>query len=241
MRRIHTALGAALVAAASVAICVTSVTASTPATFTDPHASVQARVNDLLKRMTLSEKIGQMDQIVVEKLRGSSSPANGDCNGGNSDPLQTACLQNVPITNRTGSILSGRTDNPPDNTGTGWAEQYNTIQRYAIEHSRLHIPLIYGVDAVHGLGHPFQATLFPQSIGMGATWDTALAEHAGAATREQLVATGSLWDFAPVQDLARDNRWGRYYETWAEEPALAAAIGGANVRGLQGAAGNSLG
>jgi beta-glucosidase len=90
------------------------------------------------------------------------------------------------------------------------------------------------VDAVHGFGHPFEATLFRQSIGMGATWDTGLAEAAGAATRQQLLATGDNWDFAPVQDLARDNRSGRYYETWAEEPALTAAIGAANVRGLQG-------
>jgi beta-glucosidase len=90
------------------------------------------------------------------------------------------------------------------------------------------------VDAVHGFGHPFEATLFPQSIGMGATWDPALARAAGAATRQQLVATGGNWNFAPVQDLARDNRWGRYYETWAEAPVLAAAIGAANVRGLQG-------
>ena len=69
---------------------------------------------------------------------------------------------------------------------------------------------------------------------MGATWDTALARAAGTATRKQLLATGVNWGFAPVQDLARDNRWGRYYETWAEEPALAAAMGAANVRGLQG-------
>ena len=61
--------------------------------------------------------------------------------------------------------------------------------------------------------------------GMGATWDTDLAEAAGAATRQQLLATGGNWDFAPVQDLARDNRWGRYYETWAEEPALAGRAG----------------
>ena len=94
--------------------------------------------------------------------------------------------------------------------------------------------MIYGVDAVHGFGHPYQATLFPQSIGMGATWDTDLAEAAGAATTQQLLATGGNWDFAPVQDLARDNRWGRYYETWAEEPALAAALGAANIKGLQG-------
>jgi len=202
--------------------------------YLDPRAPVAARVADLLRRMTLAEKVGQMDQIVIGKLKAATPPANGDCNGGNNDPLQPACLQKVLITDHTGSILAGGTDNPRDNTGRGWAVQYNTIQRYAIEHSRLHIPIIFGVDAVHGFGHPFEATLFPQSIGMGATWDPALARAAGAATRQQLLATGGNWNFAPVQDLARDNRWGRYYETWAEAPVLAAAIGGANVRGMQG-------
>ena len=202
--------------------------------YRDAKAPVEARVRDLLRQMTLEEKVGQMDQIVIGKLKAASPLANGDCNGGNNDPLQPVCLQKVLITDKTGSILAGGTDNPRDNTGRGWTEQYNTIQRYAIEHSRLHIPIIFGVDAVHGLGHPFEATLFPQSIGMGATWDVALAEAAGRATRQQLLATGGNWNFAPVQDLARDNRWGRYYETWAEAPALAAAIGAANVRGIQG-------
>jgi beta-glucosidase len=202
--------------------------------YLDPRAPVAARVADLLRRMTLAEKVGQMDQIVIGKLKAATPPANGDCNGGNNDPLQPVCLQKVLITDHTGSILAGGTDNPRDNTGRGWAVQYNTIQRYAIQHSRLHIPIIFGVDAVHGFGHPFEATLFPQSIGMGATWDPALARAAGAATRQQLLATGGNWNFAPVQDLARDNRWGRYYETWAEAPMLAAAIGAANVRGMQG-------
>jgi beta-glucosidase len=237
VRRIHAVLGVSLVAAVSVAVGVSSGTASPTVTYMNAHASVSARVNDLLRRMTLKEKVGQMDQIVVEVLRGPGAPANGNCpsSSTNDDPLQPACLQTVLINNDTGSILSGGTDNPANNTGAGWAQQYNTIQHYAIGHSRLHIPIIYGVDAVHGFGHPYQATLFPQSIGMGATWDTTLARAAGAATHQQLCATGSLWDFAPVQDLARDNRWGRYYETWAEEPALSAAIGGANVKGLQAA------
>src|SRR6266542_2345583 len=206
----------------------------TTPTYRDAKASITARVNDLLRRMTLEEKVGQMDQIVVSELRAPSPPANGDCTGGSDQPLQDVCLQKVLIDNHTGSILSGGTDNPADNTGKGWAEQYNAIQQFAIDNSRLHIPVIYGVDAVHGFGHPFQATLLPQSIGMGATWDTALAEAAGAATRQQLLATGGNWNFAPVQDLARDNRWGRYYETWAEQPQLAGAIGRANIRGLQG-------
>jgi beta-glucosidase len=204
--------------------------------YLDARASIKDRVDDLLRRMTLAEKVGQMDQIVIGELRDTTPPASGDCSnaGGNNDPLQIPCLQRVLIDYHTGSILSGGTDNPADNTGKGWAEQYNTIQRYAIENSRLHIPIIYGVDAVHGFGHPFEATLFPQSIGIGATWDTELAEAAGAATRQQLLATGGNWNFAPVQDLARDNRWGRYYETWAEQPLLASALGAANIRGMQG-------
>jgi len=237
MSRILTAAGGlvALLATATLVLTAAAPGAGQPR-YLDAHAPVAKRVDDLLHRMTLAEKVGQMDQIVIGKLRDTTEPADGDCNnaGGNDDPLQTSCLQRTLIDYHTGSILSGGTDNPADNTGKGWAEQYNTIQHYAVEHSRLHIPVIYGVDAVHGFGHPFEATLFPQSIGMGATWDTDLAQAAGAATREQLLATGGNWDFAPVQDLARDNRWGRYYETWAEEPELSAAIGGANIRGLQG-------
>jgi beta-glucosidase len=242
MRRVFAVFGLPIVALVAVVLGMTA--ASAPGAgqplYLNANAPTRARVNDLLHRMTLAEKVGQMDQIVIAKLRDTTNPASGDCNGGNDAQLQTNCLQRTLIEYHTGSILSGGTDNPPDNTGRGWAEQYNTIQHYAIEHSRLHIPIIYGVDAVHGFGHPFEATLFPQSIGMGATWDTALAEAAGAATRQQLVATGGNWNFAPVQDLARDNRWGRYYETWAEAPHLAAAIGAANIEGMQGAGRNSL-
>ncbi|HEY2602565.1 MAG TPA: glycoside hydrolase family 3 N-terminal domain-containing protein [Thermoleophilaceae bacterium] len=244
MRRTTAAIGAALLLAAGAVTASAGATGTqsqaarhqTRATYLNPHARIADRVDDLLGRMTLEEKIGQMDQIVNEKLRGPSSPSDGNCSGGNADPLQPACLEKVLISDKTGSILAGGTDNPTDNTGHGWADQYNAIQHYAIDHSRLHIPIIYGVDAVHGFGHPYQATLFPQSIGMGATWDTTLAQEAGAATRQQLVATGGNWDFAPVQDLARDNRWGRYYETWAEEPLLAGAMGAANIDGMQGSA-----
>src|SRR5215475_11319157 len=175
----------------------------------DANKPIQARVNSLLGAMTLPEKVGQMDQQLVDNV--------------------------------TGPLLAGGTDNPPDTTGHGgtgntgydWANEYNMIQQYAIQNSRLHIPLIFGVDAVHGFGHPWQAPLYPQSIGMGATWDPSAAEAGGAATANALRATGWNWTFAPVQDLSRDNRWGRTYETWAEEPVLSAAMGAANIRGLQ--------
>ncbi|HEY9243420.1 MAG TPA: glycoside hydrolase family 3 N-terminal domain-containing protein [Streptosporangiaceae bacterium] len=206
--------------------------------YLDASRPVQARVADLLGRMTLPEKIGQMVQIEQSQVTDKTNACTSQ--GGFNLPNPT-CEQKIFVDDHAGSILAGGSDIPidttgkggPGNTGLDWATEYNTMQQYAMQHSRLHIPVIFGVDAVHGFGHPWQAPLFPQSIGMGATWDPAVAEAGGAVTANALRATGWNWDFAPVQDLARDNRWGRYYETWAEEPALAAAMGAANVRGLQ--------
>src|SRR5258708_34960866 len=215
--------------------------------YLDASKPVQARVNDLLAQMTLAEKIGQMVQIEVTQVTDTGNTCTSQ--GGFNMP-NPVCMQKIFIDNHVGSILAGGTDIPldttnsggPGNTGKDWATEYNIMQQYAIQNSRLHTPVIFGVDAVHGFGHPWQAPLFPQAIGMGATWDPSAAEAGGAVTGHALAATGWSWDFAPVQDLARDNRWGRYYETWAEEPALAAALGGANVTGLQSAGGHgSLG
>jgi len=213
--------------------------------YMNPHLPVSARVADLLGRMTLPEKIGQMVQIEATQVTDNSNACTST--GGFNMP-NPVCEQKIFVTDNAGSILAGGTDIPPDTTGQGgtgntgldWANEYNTMQSYAIAHSRLHIPVLFGVDAVHGFGHPWQAPLFPQSIGMGATWDPAAAMLGGQVTAAGLRATGWVWDFAPVQDLARDNRWGRYYETWAEEPELAAAMGGAFVRGLQAIPGRGL-
>ena len=213
--------------------------------YMDAKQPIQARVNDLLGRMTLPEKIGQMVQIEVTQVTDTSNDCTSQ--GGFNLP-NPVCEQKIFIDNNVGSILAGGTDIPVDTTGQGgtgntgkdWANEYNTMQSFAIRHSRLHIPVIFGVDAVHGFGHPWQAPLFPQSIGMGATWDPSAAKAGGEVTANALRATGWNWDFAPVQDLSRDNRWGRTYETWAEEPALAAAMGAANVSGLQSGGGGSL-
>jgi beta-glucosidase len=204
----------------------------------DPHAPISARVNALMGAMTLPEEVGQMDQQLVTTL---TDPNGATCGDNGFNMPNPTCMQKVLVDQHVGSVLAGGTNNPIDTTGAGgvgntgfdWANEYNMIQKYAIENSRLHIPLIFGVDAVHGFGHPWQAPLYPQSIGMGATWDPSAARAGGTATADALRATGWVWDFAPVQDLSRDNRWGRTYETWAEEPVLAAAMGAANVRGLQ--------
>ncbi|TMD33609.1 MAG: beta-glucosidase, partial [Chloroflexi bacterium] len=211
---------------------------STSAPWLDASKPIPARVEALLKTMTLAEKVGQMDQQLVDNV---TDPNGTRCNTGTFAMPNPTCMQTFFVDQHVGSVLAGGTDNPIDTTGQGgggntgydWANEYNMIQSYAIQHTRLHIPVIFGVDAVHGFGHPWQAPLFPQSIGMGATWDPALAQSGGAATAAALRATGWVWDFAPVQDLSRDNRWGRTYETWAEEPALSAAMGAANIKGLQ--------
>jgi beta-glucosidase len=233
------------VALSASAVARTASAASNRAAYQNASLPVQARVSDLLGRMTLPEKIGQMVQIEATQVTDTTSTCTST--GGFNLPNPT-CEQKIFVTNNVGSILAGGTDIPidttgkggPGNTGLDWATEYNTMQSYAIQHSRLHIPVIFGVDAVHGFGHPYQAPLFPQSIGIGATWDPAVAQAGGVVTGNALRATGWNWDFAPVQDLARDNRWGRYYETWAEQPALAAALGAANVRGLQSGGNNGL-
>jgi beta-glucosidase len=234
-----------MIALSASAMARTAASASGQSAYLNASLPVQARVSNLLGRMTLPEKIGQMVQIEATQVTDTTSTCTSQ--GGFNLP-NPACEQKIFVDDNVGSILAGGTDIPIDTTGQGgtgntgldWANEYNTMQSYAIQHSRLHIPVIFGVDAVHGFGHPYQAPLFPQSIGMGATWDPSAAEAGGAVTANALRATGWNWDFAPVQDLARDNRWGRYYETWAEEPALAAALGAANVRGLQSGGANGL-
>jgi beta-glucosidase len=230
---IVTAVGVSVPALASSGIAQT-----TSAPWLTTSRSIADRVNSLLHAMTLEEKVGQMDQQLVANL---TDPNSATCGGNGFNLPNPTCMQKILVDQHVGSVLAGGTDNPidttggggPGNTGYDWANEYNIIQQYAIKNSRLHIPLIFGVDAVHGFGHPWQAPLFPQSIGMGATWDPSAAQTGGELTADALRATGWVWDFAPVQDLARDNRWGRLYETWAEAPVLAAAMGAANVKGLQ--------
>ena len=231
------AIGLATALSAS-AVARTAASASSQPAYLNASLPVQARVSDLLGRMTLPEKIGQMVQIEQSQVTDKTSACTSQSGFNLPNPV---CEQKILVDDHAGSILAGGSDIPidttgkggPGNTGLDWATEYNTMQSYAIAHSRLHIPVIFGVNAVHGFGHPWQAPLFPQSIGMGATWDPSAAQAGGEVTANALRATGWNWDFAPVQDIARDNRWGRYYETWAEEPALAAAMGAANVRGLQ--------
>ncbi|QFZ17254.1 glycoside hydrolase family 3 N-terminal domain-containing protein [Saccharothrix syringae] len=193
--------------------------------YQDARAPVERRVDDLLRRMTPEEKVGQMTQIRLGKLRGDCEWTPG--------PLREDCMKAVLDDAEVGSVLSGGGDTPNPNTPRAWAEMTNEIQRYAMDRSRLRIPLIYGADGVHGHSNVVTATMFPHQIGLGATWHPELMEDLGRSTGRAMRATGVFWNFAPVSDLARDTRWGRYYETYSEDPVLAGALAAANVRGQQ--------
>ncbi|TWF96144.1 glycoside hydrolase family 3 protein [Saccharopolyspora dendranthemae] len=199
------AIGAAL---ACTAVITPTVAAAAP-TYRDASAPVPDRVEDLLSRMSLQDKIGQMTQ--AERVA--------------ADP-QTAASASL------GSVLSGGGSAPDPNTAASWADMYDDYQRAATA-TPLGIPLIYGVDAVHGHNNVHGATIFPHNIGLGAADDPKLTEDVGRATAEEISGTGIDWDFAPCLCVARNDRWGRTYESFGETPERPTAHATA-VNGLQG-------
>ncbi|HLP15911.1 MAG TPA: glycoside hydrolase family 3 N-terminal domain-containing protein, partial [Bacteroidota bacterium] len=180
--------------------------------YLDSTATVEARVNDLLSRMTLQEKIGQMMQ--VERQYVTSKKTDITAYG-------------------MGSLLSGGGSAPTPNTPKSWADMYDDFQSYALK-SRLKIPLLYGIDAVHGHNNVVGATIFPHNIGMGCTRDEALVRRADSVVALEVAATGMNWTFAPCIAVPRDLRWGRTYEGFGETPELAVMMARASVTGFQG-------
>ncbi|WP_406691339.1 glycoside hydrolase family 3 N-terminal domain-containing protein [Saccharopolyspora sp. ID03-671] len=201
------AIGAAL---ACTALITPTVAAAAP-TYQDASAPIPDRVEDLLSRMSLQDKIGQMTQ--AERVA--------------ADP-RTAASASL------GSVLSGGGSAPEPNTAESWADMYDEYQRAATS-TPLGIPLIYGVDAVHGHNNVHGATIFPHNIGLGAANDPQLTEDIGRATAEEISGTGIDWDFAPCLCVARNDRWGRTYESFGETPERPAANATA-IDGLQGEA-----
>ena len=177
--------------------------------YQDPSLPVADRVSDLLGRMSLDEKIGQMTQAERGQV-------------GQSD-----------VTNfRLGSVLSGGGSAPSPNTATSWANMYDGFQNAALA-TPLGIPILYGADAVHGHNNVVGATIFPHNIGLGATRDPALVQNIGRATAEEVAGTGVNWNFAPCLCVARNDRWGRTYESYGEKPELPSSMASI-ITGLQG-------
>jgi beta-glucosidase len=173
---------------------------------------IDAQVAALLKKMTLDEKIGQMTQVDYAALTGHH------------DDIVKYSL---------GSILWGGSSEVPDITAKGWAASYDTLQALS-QKTRLKIPIIFGVDAVHGHNNVEGAVIFPHNIGLGATRNPKVVENSARITAAEMRGTGIQWDFAPCVAVARNERWGRTYESFGEDPELASLLGAAYVRGMQG-------
>lgn len=178
--------------------------------YKDPKQPVNTRIKDLIGRMTLAEKIGQMTQI-------ERSVASADV------------MKNYFI----GSILSGGGSVPaPQATPAMWVNMVNEFQKGALA-TRLGIPMIYGIDAVHGNNNVYNATIFPHNVGLGATRDPDLVKRIGEATALEVRATGIPYTFAPCIAVCRDPRWGRCYESYSEDHKIVQQMTDI-ILGLQG-------
>ena len=209
-------LTAAVVAATTIGLIPASAAHAALLPYQDPSLPVATRVNDLLGRMSLDEKLGQMTQA------------------------ERSAVTNSQITQfRLGSLLSGGGSAPSPNNATSWANMYDNFQNAALA-TPLAIPLIYGVDAVHGHNNVVGATIFPHNIALGATRDPALVQNIGRATAEEVSGTGIDWDFSPCLCVARNDRWGRTYESFGETPDLVSSMT-TYITGLQGSSLNASG
>ncbi|KAL0554748.1 hypothetical protein IC582_008676 [Cucumis melo] len=178
--------------------------------YKDPKQPLNVRINDLLGRMTLEEKIGQMVQID-----------------------RTVASKEVMKKYLIGSVLSGGGSVPSKEASPKvWIDMVNDFQKGSLS-TRLGIPMIYGIDAVHGHNNVYKATIFPHNVGLGATRDPNLAKRIGAATALEVRATGISYVFAPCIAVCRDPRWGRCYESYSEDPKIVQEMTEI-ISGLQG-------
>ena len=193
------------------------------------EAEIQKKVAALVKKMTLEEKVGEMTQInidLVSKKVGAGHPHE----------IDPALLDDAILKHHVGSILNVGSDEDYDNTAfplAHWQDVITRIEDVATKKSRLKIPVLYGIDSIHGAQYTRGATLFPQAIAVAASWNPEVARQAGEVTALETRASGIPWNFYPVLDIGRQPLWSRFWETFGEDPYLASAMGAANISGQQ--------
>ena len=178
--------------------------------YNDPENSINDRVNDLLSQMTLVEKIGQMALVEKNSIK----------------KIEDISKYGI------GAVLSGFGAKPDDNSSEGWQKMVDKFINES-KKSRLGIPILYGVDAIHGHSNVPGNVVFPHAIGLGASGDIELVKKIASATKEQLLATNVNWNYSPTYDIPQDVRWGRVYEAFSDDPKLVSALGEAYIEGLQ--------
>jgi len=194
-------------------LCLSLLTLSVSAQiYLDKTETIEKRVADLLSQMTLEEKIGQMAQVELKSI----------------DQKKTVISKYLM-----GSVLTAGGSYSDTNTVESFAKWYDSVQFYGNQTPHA-IPVLFGIDAVHGHNNVVDAVLFPHNIGLGCTRDTNLVEEVSRITALEMKATGIHWNFAPCVAVARNEKWGRTYEAFSENTDLVTAMGAAAVRGYQG-------
>ena len=186
-----------------------------------PARDYASRVEALVRQMTLEEKVGQMTQLEIGMV---------STGGDQTIQIDPAKLERAVVKYGVGSILNV---NGQALTADRWQEIIRQIQE-AAQRTRLRIPVLYGIDSIHGANYVQGTTLYPQETGMAATWNPELMRRLGEVTALETRAAGIPWTFSPVLDIGRQPLWPRFYETFGEDPYLAKVMGAAFVRGVEG-------
>lgn len=207
-------------------ILITIITLITISTmmFAGSKVTTDKRVKELLNKMTLEEKVGQMTQVTMEAISKQMGNKNQD------HILDQAKLEKAILQYHVGSLLNVY---DKANSLDYWVEIITKIQDIATKQSRLKIPVLYGIDAIHGATYTTGSTLFPQSLAMASTWNADLMHKAGEITAIEIKASGIPWNFYPVMDLGRQPIWPRLWETFGEDVHLASMMGSSYIRGQQ--------
>ena len=196
-------------------------------------AALEKRVDSVMSNLTLEEKVGQMAQYTLDVIGKEVSP-NQSVDPFEFDPAK---LDTILGMYKVGSILN--TTNNKAQTTEMWAYIIKTIQDRAIRETG--IPVLFGIDAIHGTNYTAGATLFPQGVGMGATFNTALMEEGSRISAYETRASNIPYTFAPTMDLIRDQRWSRHWESYSEDTYLTAQMALASLKGFQGDDYNNIG
>ena len=191
-------------------------------------SNIDSKVLDILSQMTLEEKVGQMAQINLTVI------AKGPNKWGSSFPLEIdpQKAKKALVDFKVGSVLN-TINNTAQNTET-WHKTITEIQKYSIDSTRMKLPVIYGIDAIHGTTYTAGATMFPQQITTAASWNEENAYNMALVCAYETRASGIPWNFSPVLDLGLDPRFPRQFETFGEDPLMVERFGEAMIRGYQG-------
>ena len=188
--------------------------------YKNPDLPIEDRVEDLLARMTVDEKIGQMTQLNITMINTTGQQRDVE--------LVPEKAQDLILNHHIGSFLNGEAVPAEE-----WYDYMSQLMRISVEETRLGIPVIYGIDHIHGASYLQGATYFPQGINLGATFNPEHSRQTGHVTAVESADLGHHWIFAPVLDLGEEQIWPRFWETYGEDPYLASVMGAAYVDGLQ--------